>query len=151
MIGSCGSGAGHSSHRRHLFPIGQLQRSDAWCRHTRWSGLQGQVSADRKQVVLHFWHCRSSSGTSSNTSCSDDSTPCRHGRETTGGHPTWSYGNIRFTSAPSPSNHPSRILPSGFGFSLPFSGNKISCVMGRHVAQEVELTAPDELAVALHG
>lgn len=64
-------------HRRHLLPSGQSQRSAAWWRQTRRSGLQEQVSADKKHVVLHLWHWRSSSGSSSKTSCSEDSTPCR--------------------------------------------------------------------------
>lgn len=60
---------------RHFFCMGQGHKSEGWYKHTRRSGLQEHVRADKKHVVLHAVHWRSSSGTSSNTSSSDINTP----------------------------------------------------------------------------
>lgn len=55
--------------------MGQGHKSEGWYKHTRRSGLQEHVRADKKHVVLQAVHWRSSSGTSSNTSSSDINTP----------------------------------------------------------------------------
>lgn len=60
---------------RHFFCMGQGHKSEGWYKHTRRSGLQEHVRADKKHVVLQAVHWRSSSGTSSNTSSSDINTP----------------------------------------------------------------------------
>ena len=54
-----------------------LHNCSTWRRHTSLSGEQGQVRADKKQVVQQYEHCRSSSGTNSNASRSAFTIPCQ--------------------------------------------------------------------------